>query len=1215
MLTTSLADVWLNIKKVKASNVKPKLLKSMKIVVNRPVPKFGDRVKLLRIMKLTIILLTIAALQVSAHGYSQGITISKKNLSLEEALVAINKQTGYLYFANHGTLQKAKRFDLHVLNASLKQVLGICFEDQPLTYTIMDSVILIKEKPGTTSSQVTLLKEGEIFIDVKGRVLNENGIPVPGVTVTIQGTSTSTITDLNGEFSLATVDRDAVLVFSHVSMESFELKVSGKTELNVKLKTKISELDDVTITVSTGYEDIPKERATGSFTKIDNATFNKQAGTNLLNRLDGVTSGLQFNIGKVNSNAQNKTNISIRGLSTINGPLDPLIVLDGFIYEGDIANINTNDVEDITILKDAAATSIYGARGGNGVIVINTKRGKYNQKLQVSFNANVIISSKPDLFSLPQISAGDYINVEETLFNNGYFDDYVLYDSYYHYPFTPAVNVFINRRNGLITDTDSAAQINAFKAIDARDEYKRRFYTNALTKQYSINLRGGNDKNAFTFSVSYDRNRSELDDNYHKLNVKIENYFRPIKNLQLNLGVYFTNSKAVSGKPSYNSVKWGERVVPYIQFADNNGSPLSIPLSYNDTYTDTAGEGKLLDWKYYPLEDYKHFISTNKKQELLANAGIQLKLSPSLNLDLKYQYQKQESVLDQVSDLESYNTRNLINMFSQIDREAGVVTHIIPLGSIRALNNSNIESHTGRAQLNFSKHWGDHSVSAILGGEIREAKTFGNGNTVYGYNADPLSYSNVDLINSYPTFVTGDYANIPGALLFYKEVNRFVSVLTNMSYVYKSRYILSGSVRRDGSNIFGASTNDKWKPLWSAGIGWVISKEKFYKTNWLPNLKIRGTWGYSGNVDLSKSPLPIARYFNNPITNFVTARVIEPNNPGLRWEQVSQVNMGVDFSTIKNIVSGTIEYYYKEGLDLYGESPYDYTTFGQSPTITKNVANMKGRGFDVTIQSKNIDRGFRWTTILLLNNNTNKTTKYFNTSAQNGTSLIGGGNTITPAVGKPLYSIAAYKWGGLDNAGNPQGFVNGEISTDYTAIANEANSKGLNSDSSNIVFVGAANPTTFGALINTFTWKQFSISINIAYKFGYYFRRPTLSYSQLISLGSGTNDFAKRWQKPGDEMTTTVPSFIYPNNSDRDIFYQLSEINILKADHIRLQYINLTYSLNKRNHNRIPFDMEIYANASNLGILWRANKENIDPDHSAVLPPVKSWALGIRANF
>ena len=251
---------------------------------------------------------------------------------------------------------------------------------------------------------------------------------------------------------------------------------------------------------------------------------------------------------------------------------------------------------------------------------------------------------------------------------------------------------------------------------------------------------------------------------------------------------------------------------------------------------------------------------------------------------------------------------------------------------------------------------------------------------------------------------------------------------------------------------------------------------------------------------------------------------------------------------------------------------------------------------------------------MLWNYNKTITTKYYSPNANQAHILLGGGNTIIPVVGKDLYGMVAYKWGGLDAEGNPQGYLNGQLSTDYVGIGNEIAAKELKSGS--MVYIGSGSPHYFGSFINTLSWKQFSLSCNLAYKFGYYFFKSSINYDALINAGGGHSDYAKRWQKPGDEAFTQIPSFIYPNDANRDNLYLNSSVNVLKGAHIRLQYINLSYAPVLKRRSKTTFSgMELYANAANLGILWRANKEKIDPDYPASLNPAKIWAMGIRCNF
>lgn len=1036
----------------------------------------------------------------------------------------------------------------------------------------------------------------------------EHGGPLSGFTVYALYSNTKASTDNKGTFNIEIKSFPDSLIISHVGYKTERIAIyQDGTILNVTMQTDMSELGEVVI--NTGYQKAKPNEVNGSVTVIDNKTLNQQAGTNILARLQGVTSGLAFNPGYSGGNSQRKTDINIRGLSTINASLDPLIVLDNFIFEGDIANINPNDIESITVLKDAAASSIWGARAGNGVIVITTKKGKFNQPLKVSASTSILLTQKPDLSTLPEMSVSDLIDFEQFLFSKGYFNSTI---NQAHAPLAPAIEIFLKRRNGQLSANDSAAQIDALKSISTREQYEKYLYETAITQQYAINLRGGTTNLSWLISGAYDRSIDHLAAFYDKRNFRISNSYKPTKNLRFDVNVYYTGSKSVTGKPGYQTASTiTGRYVPYLLYADDQGNSLAVTNQYRTSYIDTAGAGKLLDWKYYPLEDYKHNRGITKLDEIIASAGLNYQFTPAITLDIQYQHQQQRSTSENLADLQSFETRNTINLFSQLDRSTGKVTRIVPLGDIFRIRNSLRQSQNLRGQLNYNRRFSLHDLSIMAGAEVREVVGSSNGTVYYGYKKDPLTFANVDIVNRYPTFVTGSMSTISGPSSLTETINRFVSLYANLSYAYKSRYSVSGSFRKDGSNIFGASTNDKWKPLWSAALGWEISKEKFFTHGWLPYCKLRLSTGYSGNLDLSRTALPVANFGSDGNTQLPIAVINTINNPNLRWEKIQQTNFGVDFRFIKSVISGSIDYYIKKGTDLYGQTPYDYTTWSGASSLTKNVAAIKGHGLDILINSVNLDKRIRWTSTFIYNYTLSKTTAYYEKSATNITTLLAGGANITPVIGRPLYSIAAYKWGGLDDAGNPQGYLDGQLNTNYNAIVRQANDKGLESGS--IVYVGSSIPTSFGFLINTVTWKQLSFSINIGYKLGYYFRRQSLSYEGIASTGRGDKEYADRWKKPGDEFLTNIPSFIYPFNSSREGFYAKSEINVLKGDHIRIQYANLSYTLAA---NKKAFDnIKIYLNAANLGVLWRANDQGIDPDYPGGLPLPKSFAFGVQTNF
>lgn len=1042
---------------------------------------------------------------------------------------------------------------------------------------------------------------------ISGSVVEEDTrLPLSGVTIISSSNKSETLTNNEGAFTfLINVGTDTITV-SHIGYEPEKILVGtfSKPPLLISMKKTVKTLEEVV--VNTGFQYIPKERATGSFDYINNKTLNQQVSSNILDRLNGVASGVLFDNSK-STLPQKKLNLNVHGLSTINGPQDPLIVLNNFPYEGDISNIDPNLIESITVLKDAAAASIWGTRAGNGVIVITTKKGNFNQPTKLQFNSNVQQVQKPDLFYLPQMSSSDYIDVEEMLYNNGYFQANI---NTPYAALTPVSDILFRRDNGLLSASEAESQINSFRTLDVRNDYNKYFYQNGVNQQYSLNLSGGTRDISYLIAAGFNKNVSDLDAVDNRLNIRAENSYKPIKNLQLTAGITYTASTAMSGRPSYNSILSGFRAVPYLKFADTHGNPISIPQSYRDEYTDTAGGGKLLNSKYYPLEDYKHNTTNTRLNELIANMGLRYEIIPGLSLELKYQYQKQQSNTRILQDTSSYAVRDLINTFSQIDPNTGQVNYIVPVGSILNLSDSYIESNNIRSQINFNHTWKKHAVSAILGSESRQVKSNTDGNTVYGYNNDLLTSSNIDFSNAYPSFVTGYTAFINNGLSFAETLNRFVSFFANAAYTYKEKYTFSVSGRKDASNLFGVNANEKWKPFWSAGAGWEISKENFYHFSWLPYLKLRGSDGISGNVDQTKSAKTVLQYIGSDYySNLPFAFVSQYDNPYLTWEKVRNLNIGIDFSGIKQVISGSLDFYVKKGTNLFGPSPLDYTAGLNEIVITRNIADMRAKGLDLNLQTINVNRQFKWKTHFLFSYYSDKTTGY---DLPSGFIYRPGfGTTISPVIGKALYSILSYNMAGLDPlTGDPLGYLVKQISKDYNSIINSVTSP------DSLIYNGPATPRVFGAVENTFSWKGFSLSFNIIFKLAYYFRKPSINYSTLFSTGNGNSDFSKRWEKPGDEKRTNVPSMIYPVVSNRDNFYLLSQNTVERADHVRLQYINLSYDFNKFFTSSTLFkSLQLYLNAANLGILWRANKDHLDPEYSSSLPPSSAYSIGLRTNL
>lgn len=1148
--------------------------------------------KTLMIMKLTAILVFAACLQVSATSYSQTVTLSLKKAPLKQVFAEITKQTGYQFVYTDSVLSVTPAVDITVKDADIKQALTICFKDLPLTYQLNDTYIVVAIKQ--PKLQLTTPPG-----DLRGRVINEKGEPVVSATINIKGTTKGTTTDEDGIFFLRGVKETDILVISSVGFERQELRLRGQTEITIRLKVASARLDSVNIFYNTGYQFVPKERATGSFVQIDRELLNRSVSTSLLERLQDVTSGMLFQGRNINSPIND---ITIRGISTFPAYSDskPLIVLDNFEYEGDIRNINPNDIEAITVLKDAAAASIWGAKAANGVIVITSKSGRVNERTKVSFNSNVTIGEKPDLYYQPLMSVEDYIDVERFLFQNGYYNSRIT--SNQRPVLSPVVEVLAKNRAGELTDEQTEALINELKGHDVRNDYLDDLYRKSVKQQYAVNLSGGNLSNKYYVSIGYDKNLNNvIKDQFDRITLNARNTYSLLKSkLEISTGIFFAQ---VTDKPGFSPADISS-AYPYTPLTDDAGNHLEVP-QYRREYIDTAGGGKLLDWKFRPLDEVQFRNNTSKTQDYRVDLGIRYKFLNDFDIDLKYRYGKGLTETQNLYSQETYFTRNLINQFSSINGATGAVTRPVPLGSILDASSSTYVSHNARLQLNFNKTWnGDHIVNAIAGAAIQDVTTNSLGSRYYGYDDETAISIAVDNVSAFRHYIVGNTIRISNNQSVNGLSSRFVYYFGNASYTFKDRYTINASARKDAANLFGIKSNQKWVPLWSVGASWDISRESFYQLNWLHYLKLRATYGYNGNSNSRITAFLVARQGGTNRYGAPSAFILTPPNEELRWEKIGVLNIGLDYGLFKNRVSGSVEFYRKNGKDLISD-----ILLPPSAGLTSysgNTGNLLVNGIDLTANGKIVDRSIKWMTSVLFSLAKDKVTK-FNLEPKQNSDNVG---SLYSIVGKPLSGMYSYKWGGLNENGDPVGFYQGNKSNSYTSIF-------ASTDPNDIVYSGPRTPPYFGSIRNTLMWKQFSLSFNIAYRLGYYFRRASINYAQFFGSNQlGHVDYQDRWQKPGDEAFTNVPAMIYPVNTGRETFYTNSEVLVERGDHVRLRDIRIDYTLTRQDIRNLPFrSIVLYVYHYNGGILWSATDRDIDPDWDTNIPPSKSISLGLNIEF
>lgn len=984
--------------------------------------------------------------------------------------------------------------------------------------------------------------------------------------------------------------------------------VHGPGKVHIRMTPSINRLEEVV--VNTGYQTVNPNEINGSVSLITADMITAKATGNILERIQGHASGLTTLVGKQET-SQGGTGVLVRGLGTFHGPMEPLIVLDGFIYDGNINNIDPHTVENVTILKDAAASSIWGARAGNGVIVITTKKGKFNQLMRISVQADRTVQAPPELPDAYFVGADTHIEMEKFLFEQGFFDQRIRNTPYMG--LSPIVDLLSRHRDGMISQADLDREMTFWSRQDARQNYLDEFYTTATTHNLGVQINGGSERNSYMMGASYHNRTSNLYDKENRLTIRMNNQFRIRNNLTLSANVQLNQNRFQSGRNGYGSFMPGGRGGDYLAFRDELGNPLPLDFNYSGYYTDSIGKDVLLDWKYYPTEEYKHRESHNNRLNLFSTLNLNYQMLSWLGITGSFQYQIQDSKQVVHTNEESYVSRDLINQYTQVNPNTGVVSHVVPIGGLYNSSEASVNSFAWRGQANLNKQLGVHRLTGILGMELRGSGTSSKAHApLHGYQRDPLSYAYVDVENRYPHFITGAMSRIgTGSSALTLTNYRFVSYYGNFAYTFLNRYTLTGSARRDGSNLFGVNTNDRWKPLWSAGMGWNISNELFYEARYISDLKAVITYGRSGNVDMSKTALPIANIGTHRETGFRTAAISVINNPELRWEQLDQLSVRLDGASSNGRVHGTLAFFKKYGSDLFGDAPYDITGWGLRERIVRNVASMEGHGIELDLHATYIKSNkFKWEGTWYLNRNKNKTTDYYPLySIPTLSQMLVSGDRINPVIGQPLYAIAAFRWGGLDAQGNPIGYIDGAPSTDYSNIINNS---GFTDD--NIVFKGSALPTYYGSLINNWSYGPVQFSVNIGFNLGYFVKKNHFSSRSAVN-GSIHKDYLIRWQSPGDELITNVPSFVYPVLSDRDTFYGFSESHIIPGDHIRLNYINLIYNVNTTQW-RYPFrNFDLRFGLENGPVLWTKNKERLDPSYLDGGRNRAIWSLGVNVQL
>lgn len=1051
---------------------------------------------------------------------------------------------------------------------------------------------------------------------LQGRVLDaENRQSVAAATIFHSLSRLQLISDVQGKFQLPASISGGPLRITAVGYDTLHMSVADlRSAGNIALLQRSNKvLEEVQVT--TGYETFEQRTATGAFEFIGPELLNRQVSMDIISRIDGLVSGLFFDPLTVDFDRVGESinpRLQLQGINRLRSLHDesfnPLIILDNFPYTGNINLINPNTIESITILKDAASAAIWGARAGNGVIVITSKSPKAG-RLSVNFSSNWQLHAKPDLYAKRTMTSSDLIDMELFLYKQGFYDS--KYNDSWKSPLSPIVDMSYEHALGKVSSTELEEAIAFYRTQDVRDDMLKYMFRNKFLRQYNLSIGGGNNVAKTLLSVGYDHSlQPRISDVIPRISIKLDNEIR--FNYRLNMQV---SANWVKQEPRlYNGAAYYSDYgykFPYVSIADEHGQPLSIPWFYRDSYLKYAGEGKLLNWDYKPLDDVRQSNNKESKNELILNARLDYRLFDPLTLSLVYRFVNQNDRIDNLYSMESYEMRNSINLGTEIIGE--VANYHYPLGGKRILKNRDGQGHNGRIQLNLAKDWaGQHSLRALAGMELSHMGRQTYGINMIGYNENQgVFQSGLDYSALYKSFDNlKGITRLPSPVDEFKSyVDRSVSVFFNGSYTFQGKHTASFSLRRDAANVFGATTNKRWTPLWSAGYSYLLHEEPFYTLGWLPQLKLRSSYGVSGNIDNSQTALATIfyrgdqSYYDFP---YEAAAIKSMPNPSLRWEKVRQFNLGLDFALFSNRqFSGSLDFYYKRTADLLYNVPID-ETYGLSKE-TRNIADTKSKGVNATLQAHILQGPLNWNVQINFAYNNNWLGK-----AHWKVTLLSDyftETTILNKEGSMLYPLYSYRWAGLDHeTGAPMGWLNGEPSMDYRALRDN------NQPVENLKFHGSVRPLYFGAMRQYFRYKRWALSANIAYQFDFYYFRKGLDYGSFSNFYGGHADYSRRWQKPGDELHTDIPAFIYPINSNARYFYNFTEVLVERGDYIQLRDVRLDYKHKLRWQNTL-IDLGLFAMLNNVGILWKASKSPDSPIYRGNIPPMRFLSFGLQLSY
>ncbi|MBW3523671.1 SusC/RagA family TonB-linked outer membrane protein [Chryseobacterium sp. NKUCC03_KSP] len=1055
----------------------------------------------------------------------------------------------------------------------------------------------------------------------------------------IESVSIGTITDKNGNFTLEIPADTKSVTVSYLGYEPKIIQIyEGQTSYNITLIPVVSddipEKNNIQEVIITGYQKIEKRKQTSAVTTVKMNDIQQAGVASVDQLLAGQIAGVAVTpeTGAPGSPAK----IRIRGTASLSGPQDPLWVIDGLPLEGNdvpnfsdkdnidqlqnfsIAGLNPNDIEDITILKDAAATAIYGARAANGVISITTKKGKKGS-LRVNFSADTFITARPDFGKLNLLNASEKVDLELMLANRT--------DLTYRTDKGEVMRILTQNgqldayRNGGLGALNMLTRQQIDGLRNSNTDWGKLLYQNAINKQYGVSISGGSDRSDYYFSLGYyDEEGTTIGTGFERYNLTLKNNYKINDKLNFGVSVFGTQSERTSfvtdADASISPINYSRNANPYL-------SPYNADGSYRYDKDIDGFEDRYIPFNF--LEERENTSYTLKNQSLKAIFDLDYKLAKGLKITSQLGLQYDGNKTEKFAAENTYFTRKMKEGTRYY--KDGAYRYFLPDGGVKQNWDNSFFQYNWKLQGSYSTKINSvHEIDLMAGTELRKTEDNTTVTRAFGY----------DSVTRRSTAIVFPSSNFAAERKYetYREMppieNAYASMFATASYTYDQKYTFFGSVRYDGTNLFGVNKKYKYLPIWAVSGSWLVSKENFMKDiSAISNFRLRASYGLQGNIDRNTSPFFIGEYSDSTILpggkeNIIN--VISPPNDKLRWEKTTNVNFGLDLGVFNNRINLTADVYNRKGTDMISmketplETGFEYTMM--------NWGSLTNKGFELAVSTKNINKdNFKWSTTINFAHN-----------KSNVLSEQPRDNALLPSrEGLPVNAVFALKTAGMDENGNPMFWKGNEkvkiedFFALYDVYADFLPGQLVDSKLSNaelrslFTYVGDRDPKFTGGIINTFKISNFDFTVSATFNIKQTVMQ-TPSYRGM-ELDRGRNYTKDIYNAGGSLPGITSPDMeTNPGwmgnkwlSDNRSNAYSLLDIWAKEISYLRISSIRLGYTLPKEFTSPMGISaLRLSVEGRNLFVFSNGYKGYFDPETYGNIyaqPITKSVTVGFNVSF